>query len=142
MITVTKIMEISYAHQLADYNGKCSNVHGHNAKIELEFVDSLYKPNTQLGLEERTEDGEHTQESGMVLDFSLIKEKVESIIKGDLDHKYLNDIPFFQRVRPTAENMCIYISARINNAIIMGSRANLIRVRVWEDSESYAEWRI
>ncbi len=32
---VKKVFEVSYAHRLLNYNGKCENLHGHNVKVEV-----------------------------------------------------------------------------------------------------------
>jgi len=133
MVSVTKVFEISYAHYLQDYEGKCKNLHGHNAKIELEFGDINFAERNVVDPDHTVI---HTQSSGMVMDFTVIKNKAEKLVKDTLDHKYLNDIPYFLETRPTAENMCVLIMR------VLSHFENLIRVRVWEDCDSYAEWRL
>lgn len=61
-----------------------------------------------------------------VLDFGLIKEVIEK-----LDHKHLNDIIDY----PTAEEIVKYLIGEIEKHIIF----NLLRVRVWEGLDNYAE---
>ena len=81
MYYVKKTIEISGAHRLTlDYESKCTALHGHN------WIITVYCRSEEL------------DSNGMVVDFSLIKSKVKSV----LDHQILNDVlPF----NPTAENI-------------------------------------
>lgn len=137
---VGKKFEISYAHYLQDYEGKCSEVHGHNAIIELVF-STIEKPfqcvptpivDMKFSTQERVV---HNQSSGMIIDFSQIKEEVEKEIKQRIDHKNLNDFDFFKHCRPTAENICCFILRCIPIKYIRCIEI----VRVWEDRDSFAE---
>jgi len=129
ILSVCKIFEISYAHWLQDYDGKCAEMHGHNAMIELEFKDSVISPQGNQ---------QHFPNSGMVLDFSAIKEGAEQKVKETFDHKCINSIPYFKKYRPTAENMIIYIR---NEILPENHFPTLTRIRFWEDRDSYAEWK-
>lgn len=125
-VSVCKRFEISYAHYLQEYNGKCKNIHGHNAIIELKFSESL-------SVFSFTEN-----DIGMVIDFGEIKNTIEKMIKENLDHNFLNEIPFFNDKRPTAENMCIYIQDLVLSYFPEYSKL-LTSIKVWEDRDSYAE---
>ncbi|OQY09931.1 MAG: 6-carboxytetrahydropterin synthase QueD [Fusobacteriia bacterium 4572_132] len=59
------------AHFLANYDGKCGNIHGHRWKIEIEVV-----------AEELKNEG---QEIGMVVDFGILKRDLKEIA-DDYDH--------------------------------------------------------
>ena len=122
-MTVTKIFEIAYAHYLPNYPGDCANLHGHTAKIEVTFERPRYD-----------EDGIPGEYPGMVLDFKVIKREVEPIVK-DFDHVSLNS---FLRI-PTVENLCRKLVCRICRETSIGDY--LVRVRIWESSTSYVEWR-
>ena len=89
MYYIQKRIEIAFAHHLTlTYPSKCTRLHGHNAII------TIYCRSRQL------------DENGMVVDFSLIKERVEKAF----DHQYLNElVPF----NPTAENMAHHICTLI-----------------------------
>jgi 6-pyruvoyltetrahydropterin/6-carboxytetrahydropterin synthase len=79
--------------------------------------------------------------TGMVVDFSEVKELVNQKIINKLDHSYLNDqLPYES---PTAENMVIWIIERLYDlfAIEWEGKARLSFVRLYETPTSYAEWR-
>ena len=82
--------QFAAAHNLRDCGGKCEALHGHNWRVEV-FVraDSVSK-------------------GGMVLDFRTLREESEKVLKA-LDHKYLNDLPYFQKEEPSSENIARYI---------------------------------
>ncbi|MCG2726970.1 MAG: 6-carboxytetrahydropterin synthase [Elusimicrobia bacterium] len=71
MHKVKKIFDIAYGHRLFNYIGKCGNLHGHNAKIEV----NLKTP--QLNAE------------NMVVDFTLIAAKLNKWLNENLDHKVI-----------------------------------------------------
>ena len=89
MYYITKRMEIAACHRLAlSYPSKCSQLHGHN------WVITVYCKSLTLNAD------------GMVVDFSLIKQRV----KSQLDHTCLNDVlPF----NPTAENIARWVCEQI-----------------------------
>ena len=54
-----------------------------------------------------------------------------------LDHQYLNELPMFETVNPTAENIAKYIYYAIKKSMVFdGERVALTSVRVWESSHS------
>ena len=72
-------MEISASHRLKlSYESKCENLHGHN------WIITVYCQAEQLN------------EDGMVVDFTHIKE----VVKGQLDHKNLNDVILRPKILP------------------------------------------
>lgn len=90
--------EFSAAHVLYGYAGACNRVHGHNFKVELE-------------VEARALD-----EVGMAVDFTMLESLAASIAQG-LDHQLLNEIPPFNEVNPTAENLGAYFWTRAAKAL-------------------------
>lgn len=94
MYYVSKRLEIAGAHNLQlDYESKCSNMHGHN------WIVTIYCKSEKLN------------NNGMVIDFTHIKK----LIHDKFDHKYLNEIPPFDKVNPTAENMAEFICKTVPN---------------------------
>jgi 6-pyruvoyltetrahydropterin/6-carboxytetrahydropterin synthase len=113
--------EFSAAHRLVGYRGKCEELHGHNWKVEV-VVSS----------------GE-LDAMGMVIDFKLVKNKLNKVLK-ELDHKYLNDIAYFRKTNPTSENIARFIYAKLNDKL-RSSRYKLYRVTIGETENNYVTYR-
>lgn len=106
----------SSAHNLRGYKGKCEKLHGHNWKVEVVVAkDKLDK-------------------AGMVLDFKDLKSKLNKLLEK-LDHKYLNNVPYFKKVNPTSENIAKYIYDNFKSWVL-----NLKSVTVWESDNSLATY--
>ncbi|RMD71751.1 MAG: 6-carboxytetrahydropterin synthase [Gammaproteobacteria bacterium] len=67
---------------------------------------------------------------GMGVDFKVIKQAARELA-GQLDHRYLNDIPPFDRLNPTAEHLAAFLyrglSRRLN-----GEGVRVKAVTLWE----------
>ena len=110
----------SSAHNLRGYKGKCEDLHGHNWLVEIVIKSA------QL------------DDIGMVLDFKYLKKKLNACLE-QMDHKYLNRIPYFSaaggKVNPTSENIAKYIYKKLKPQIPL-----LNCVTVWENSTSSANY--
>lgn len=106
----------SSAHNLRGYKGDCEELHGHNWKVEL------------------TVEKERLDKSGMVLDFRVLRNKLREVLSG-LDHRYLNDIPYFRKINPTSENIAKYIFDKLKSLGV-----ELKSVVVWESERSAASY--
>jgi len=104
------------AHWLDGYEGKCARLHGHTWKVEVFVI------------------GENLNHIGMLIDFEVLKEKVNEII-GKFDHNFLND--FKEIGNPTSENLARYI---FNNLRGLPKNVKLEKVRVWESPTSWCEY--
>lgn len=82
------------AHFLKDYEGPCSRMHGHNYRVEVRLS------------------GNQLDASGMLVDFKQVKAMIEEIV-APFDHRVTNEVPPFDRINPTAENMCRYIHEQL-----------------------------
>lgn len=121
-ITVVKEFTFDAAHYLPNHPGKCKNTHGHTYRLQIGYK------------------GEIHPDTGMVIDFSDIKELVKEEIVDKLDHQFLNQLSStdgFPSHLSTAENMVIWI---VNKLIPIAGR--LCFVRLYETPTSYAEWRV
>ena len=71
MITCTKIVEFDAGHRVFNANAsKCEKLHGHHYKVELTFMAKKL-------------------DNGIVLDFSLIKDRVKNWIDKHWDHNVI-----------------------------------------------------
>lgn len=120
MFTVTINGNFSSAHQLRGYEGKCENLHGHNWDIEA------------------TVSGSTLNETGMLIDFKILKNTLNKILK-ELDHCFLNEIFPFTEQNPTAENIAFYIFNELNKKI-NDDRISVQSVKVWENKGNQAEY--
>jgi 6-pyruvoyltetrahydropterin/6-carboxytetrahydropterin synthase len=112
---------IACAHRLTDYNGPCEELHGHNYRIEVAYS------------------GTELDRAGMLVDFGDIKKALASIL-GSLDHKYLNELPAFRDLSPSAENIARYIFLELKKTPLPGGGA-LSSVAVWETPTQVAIYR-
>lgn len=120
MYEITVLSHFSGAHRLRYLHGKCEDLHGHNWKVEVSVVSN------RIGKE------------GVVIDFGLLKQKVEKIMKT-LDHTYLNDLPYFSGIEPSSENIAKYIFDRLKIEL-RGIHATLNKVTAWESETAFATY--
>lgn len=78
--------------------GKCNNpnYHGHNYELVVSVT------------------GEIDPETGYVVDMKVLKDLIKNEIEDALDHKNLNvEVPEFEKLNPTAENIAVVIFNRL-----------------------------
>ena len=111
--------EFSAAHVLNGYAGACNRVHGHNWTVEVEAV------------------AHELDEVGMGIDFRVLRRATEAIT-ARLDHQLLNEIPPFDEVNPTAENVAAFVYRQLTHDLeeLRDGRARLQAVTVRENSRS------
>ena len=114
------ITEFSAAHNLRNFRGKCEALHGHNWKVEVVIS------------------GRDLDESGVVLDFAEVKAATGEIM-SEIDHRYLNDLPFFTEHNPSSENIARYIFQRLKEKID-NDRVRIRRVTAWESQDACATY--
>ncbi|MFA5090787.1 MAG: 6-carboxytetrahydropterin synthase QueD [Candidatus Omnitrophota bacterium] len=117
MYTIKIEAVFSSAHNLRGYKGKCEELHGHNWKVEASLC------------------AERLDKNGLLMDFKELKDKLNEVLER-LDHKYLNDIPYFKKVNPTSENIARYIYEALK-----ASTPDLNSITVWENSASAATYQ-
>lgn len=118
MYQVTIETHFSSAHRLRDYNGECERLHGHNWKVEISVSS------------------EKLNSLGMVIDFRDLKQKAKDIISR-FDHQYLNEIPPFNELNPTTENMAKYLFDELSK-IFNTEFIKVSKVTVWESPSCFA----
>jgi 6-pyruvoyltetrahydropterin/6-carboxytetrahydropterin synthase len=96
--TLKILTDFASAHTLRDYPGDCRRMHGHNWKLEVEVTTN------------------RLDDTGMGVDFRVIKNAARDLAKT-LDHYYLNDIPPFDKINPTAENIAAYFYSGLSQTL-------------------------
>ena len=71
---------------------------------------------------------------GMALDFRKVKKVLADAI-SELDHKYINELPYFEVINPTAENIARFIYDKMKVDV-----GQLASVTVWETPTSSATY--
>ena len=108
------------AHQLTMVAKKCENLHGHNWKVEVCVK------------------GDRLNDAGVIVDFGILKGYVKEIMKR-LDHKFLNELPYFDNVAPSSENIALYIANSLQEMITEPGIV-VSRVTTWESDDACATY--
>ena len=104
--------------------GESANPHGHGHNYAVE-----------VSLEGRPD-----AVTGMVFDLKRLKEVLNREVVGPMDHRFLNyEVPPFDRVVPTTENLAIEIWKRVAPHL-NSPAARLHSVRVYETEDLYVEY--
>lgn len=106
----------SSAHHLLNYKGECENQHGHNWKVEV-YVR-----------------GENLDKSNILIDFKVLKKKVNEIVDY-LDHTDINTLKEFEGISPSSEIISKFLYNRIKIEI-----PNVSKVSVFETPTSCASY--
>jgi len=110
-------------HALRGYKGKCENVHGHNYRVRV------------------TLEGDSLDSIGLLYDFIHLKQMIKDVIQT-LDHRFMNEIPPFDTINPSAENIAKYFYQQAAQKLPKAaSGARLASVTVWESDTTYATYR-
>ena len=138
-LRITKEFRFEGAHALLGYNGKCRNIHGHSYILYVTVKGEPLKDNSDSG-------------NGMVIDFKLLKDIVNTNIIDKFDHalvleegtplsaelsqEYPNVI--LTNFRPTTENLICFFAHTLKEHLPNG--AELFSLRLHETASSYIEW--
>ena len=117
-VCVTK--EFCSAHFLRDYEGLCSNLHGHNWKVEVCFRHRDLRAN------------------GILVDFVDVETVLDELLKR-LDHKVLNDVPPFTEINPTSERLARWLFQEMSQSMPPNT-PKPYRITVWETPGAYASY--
>jgi len=97
--------DFAAAHSLRGYPGDCARLHGHNWRVELYITC------------------EDLDDIGLAVDYKILKRELKAAL-ADWDHYNLNDIPPFDSINPSSENVARILYER------MAKRLNDARLRV------------
>lgn len=102
--------------------GAASNPYGHGHNYVLEV----------------TLEGDPDPQTGMVFDLKDLKDILNREVLGPMDHRFLNrEVPPFDRVVPTTENVAAEIWRRIEP--YFASSPRLRKVRLYETEDLFVE---
>ncbi len=131
---ITRRMEFSASHVCAlpslstEENqaiyGDGANPHGHGHNYVLEVTLA----------------GEPDPVTGMIFDLKQLKEIVNHEVIDPMDHRFLNrEVPPFDRVVPTTENLALEIWRRLCPKLQLG-HGRLHKVRVYETDDLFVDY--
>jgi 6-pyruvoyltetrahydropterin/6-carboxytetrahydropterin synthase len=109
------------AHFLRGYQGKCEALHGHRFRVVARVTAS--------GIDD----------IGLAYDFTELKRHLDSILSR-LDHTCLNEVPPFDKINPSSENIAatIYneLKPKLNQAPV-----SISSIEVWESPQTWVTYR-
>lgn len=104
------------AHFLRGYKGKCEALHGHRFRVVAKVKAT--------GLDD----------TGMAYDFTELKQHLRDIL-AKYDHTCLNDVPPFDKINPSSENVAAAIYAELQDRL-SGAPVSISCVETWESPQT------
>lgn len=137
-ITCTRRIHFCSGHRVFKHEGKCANAHGHNYYAHI------------------VAEADHLDNTGRIIDFSVLKEKIGSWIDLNWDHTFLlfeQDVEMIQALssictpkplficpfNPTAENMADYLLTVVCPRELKDSNVRITKIVIYETDNCYAE---
>lgn len=100
--------EFAASHCLRHYQGKCERLHGHNFAVEAVVAGEALLPGVEF-----------------LMDFGDLKAMVDGVLAA-LDHRHLNEVPPFDRLNPSSENLARHVFDQLR--LDLASRAPGVRL--------------
>ena len=116
MYQVSVEQHFDAAHFLRGYRGKCEALHGHRFRVVVRVKAS------------------EVDDVGLAYDFVELKRHLGDILSR-FDHTCLNDVPPFDKVNPSSENIASTIYNELQSKLA-GAPVSLAYVEVWESPQS------
>jgi len=104
------------AHFLRGYRGKCEALHGHRYRVVAQIKASKL------------------DDIGLAYDFTELKQHLGDIVSR-FDHTCLNDVPPFDKINPSAENIASTIYNELKPKLAQAP-VSVSCVEVWESPQS------
>jgi 6-pyruvoyltetrahydropterin/6-carboxytetrahydropterin synthase len=136
-ITITRRVEFDAAHRVMGHENKCRNLHGHRYVIEASFVS------------------DDLDQLGRVLDFGVIKERLEQWVNQNWDHNVIlfevdkilgeniqqitEQKIYYLPFNPTAENMASYLLEKICPDLFREFAVQCVKIKLYETPNCSAE---
>ena len=120
MYTIAIEQHFDAAHFLRGYQGKCESLHGHRYRVVARVTTA------QL------------DDIGLAYDFSLLKQHLGEILSR-FDHTCLNDVPPFDEINPSSENIAATVYRELKPKLA-GEPVSIASVEVWETPHSWVTY--
>jgi len=116
MYQISVEQDFDAAHFLRGYHGKCEALHGHRFRVVIKVKSSA------------------VNDIGIAYDFTELKHHLADIL-AKFDHTCLNDVPPFDKINPSSENIASTIYKELQPKL---ARAPVLIscVEVWESPQS------
>ena len=114
MFEISVEQHFDAAHFLRGYRGKCEAVHGHRFGVVVRIR------------------AEGLNDIGIAYDFVELKQYLGDILSR-FDHTCLNDIPPFDKLNPSSENIAATIYKELKPKL---AGVSLVAVEVWESPQT------
>ena len=109
------------AHYLRGYRGKCEELHGHRYRVLVRVT------------------ADRLDDIGLACDFADIKRYLNEILDR-FDHTCLNDVPPFDRINPSSENIAATIYDELAGKLA-SEPVTLTCVEAWETPHQGVAYR-
>ncbi|MDO8806628.1 MAG: 6-carboxytetrahydropterin synthase [Elusimicrobiota bacterium] len=133
MYKIKKTFHLAYGHRLLNHRGKCRNLHGHNAVVEVTLTAAKLNRDK------------------MVMDFSELGKRIKAWLDENLDHKVIlakadplapilmkqGQLCYLSAENPTAEILAELLFKRFTRDL----KLPVHKVAFWETPTSMASYR-
>jgi len=116
MYQISVEQDFDAAHFLRGYQGKCEAMHGHRFRVVVKVKAS------------------GVNDIGIAYDFAELKRHLGDILSR-FDHTCLNDMPPFDKINPSSENIASTIYDELKPKLA-GAPVSISCVEVWESPQS------
>jgi 6-pyruvoyltetrahydropterin/6-carboxytetrahydropterin synthase len=141
MLVCTRRIEWDAMHRIPNHEGRCRAFHGHRYVAEV----TCHAPSLDA--------------LGRIVDFGVIKERVGGWVDAQWDHtailmrgdsdpaalaiavsnEALGRPIYWMEAPPTAENIAAELAVKANE-LLAGTGVTVVRLRIWETPNAWAEW--
>ncbi|MBI1274369.1 6-carboxy-5,6,7,8-tetrahydropterin synthase [bacterium] len=129
-VIITRRVEFDAAHRLREHESKCRHVHGHRYVVEASFS------------------APELDKIGRVVDFGILKEKLQTWIDANWDHTIIlhqddkelgrfidghtGQTSFYMPCNPTAENMAAFLAELCRKELFASEGIELVSLKLFE----------
>jgi 6-pyruvoyltetrahydropterin/6-carboxytetrahydropterin synthase len=121
MYQVSVEQHFDAAHFLRGYQGRCEALHGHRFRVVVKIEASK------------------VNDIGIAYDFVELKKHLGAIL-ARFDHTCLNDMPPFNKINPSSENIATTIYNELKPKLA-NAPVSLSCIEVWESPQSRIVYR-